>query len=240
MNDHQHYSIQHQHQTNNRHHLTLAQRTTLANRPELRNIKSQEINDNSLLNSNYTTGTQPQHITTTDYPDCFTPIVSDSRQKKTKSTLTPRSHNSKILTRTTNQQQKSQNHHDPITPSDTSGLPARQSIIREHRNDDRPHDTNRTHKSKSHEKLSSTPTLPITSTPTSANCGRNTPASQLLATMPESIKHRIVRVRRKNDTASPRFQTQLCTPLSIATPLDPPGALIGREVCLFFPCIIPT
>jgi len=80
-NDHRHYSIQHQHQTNNRHHLTHAQRTTLANRPELRNKKSQEINDNSFLNSNYTTGTQPQPITTTNYPDCFTPIVSDSRQK---------------------------------------------------------------------------------------------------------------------------------------------------------------
>jgi len=138
-------SIPHQHQTQDWHHPIHAQCTMLANWPELHNNKSQEINDNSILNGIYITGTQLQHVITTSYPDCFTLIVHDSCQKYSKPTLTPSSYNSRISTRTTNQQLIPQNHHDLITLSDTTGLPACRSIIHEHCNDNRPHENNQTH-----------------------------------------------------------------------------------------------
>jgi len=116
-----------------------AQHIMLANQLELCNNKSPEINNNSILNGIYITGTQLQHVITTSYPDCFTLIVHDSCQKYSKPTLTPSSYNSRISTWTTNQQLIPQNHHDLITLSDTTGLPACRSIIHEHHNGNRPH-----------------------------------------------------------------------------------------------------
>jgi len=225
INDHRRRSTPHQHQTKGRHHTTHAHRTTLTNRPELHKEKSQENNVNSLFHSIYTRDNQLQHAMTTDFPDCFTPIVRDSCKNYPQANSTTRSPNSKISTRTTDQQQITQNDHDRFTPSATTDLPACQTITRTHRNGNKHHHPpchNQTHTSEPHKKSDLISTLLTIRTLTSEKGGSNITASNLLATPPHPTKHRIVRVRRKDDTAKPRHQTQLCTPLSTATtPVTP-------------------
>jgi len=92
-------STLHQQQTKGRRYSTNTQCTTRANRPELCNNKSHEINnksqetnDNGISNGSIT-GTQLQNTITTDHTDGFTPIVCDSRQKY--SQVTSRSYNNK-------------------------------------------------------------------------------------------------------------------------------------------------
>jgi len=111
-----------QQQTMGRCYSTHTQCTTRANRPELRNNKSQEFvnnksqetNDNGILDGISITGSQLQHTIMTDHTDGFTPIVCDSRQKYSQPTFTPRSYNKKNQKQTTNQQLTTQNRNDLI------------------------------------------------------------------------------------------------------------------------------
>jgi len=72
-----------------------------------------------------------------------------------------------------------------------------------------------------------TPTFPTISTPNSANCSSNTPALQLLAMKPVSIRHCIVHIWCKDDKATPNYKTQPCTLLPTATPPIPPWSTDG-------------
>jgi len=65
----------HQQQTESHHHQPHMWHTKSTDHPVLNENTSQETNDIVLLTGNYVTGDKLQQVTTTDIPDCFTPIV---------------------------------------------------------------------------------------------------------------------------------------------------------------------
>jgi len=200
--EHHRCSLPQQLQTKGHHHRTNAQRMSPTNRPELHKNESQENNNDNLFNGIYTTGNQLQHAIKTDYPECFTPTVHDSRNQYSPPNLPPRSYNSKIPIPITNQQRTTTNNHDLFTPP--KGDPSHNH-----------HRSNQTHMSKPHDNLFPKPPHPTTSTPIPANWSNNIPALNSIAT-PIYNRSRIVRVRRKGDTAKPRNPKQLSIPASTA------------------------
>jgi len=216
--DHRRCHIPHQHQTQGRHHPPHLPYTTPA-RLDQRTNKSQEITENIIVSGTYFKNNQLQQVTTTETSDGFTPIVCSSPNYP-QSTLTPHSYYSNTSTPNTTQQPTTKDHSDFFTSHDTTSHQPNRSIDRVHRKGDPPHNhhrSNRTPTNKSHDNLLPTPPHPTTSTLIPAHWSNNIPAPNSLAT-PILNRSRIVRVRRKDDTAQPRNPKQLSTPASIAAP----------------------